>query len=59
MTREEFTTHVERGRNALRRFLVALCCGDTSLADDIAQEAYIKAYLSSDGLSDPKNLMRG
>ncbi len=24
---------------------MALCCGDAQLADDVAQEAYIKAYL--------------
>jgi RNA polymerase sigma-70 factor (ECF subfamily) len=32
--------------------LTALCCGDASLADDIAQESYIKAYLSCDGFRD-------
>jgi RNA polymerase sigma-70 factor (ECF subfamily) len=37
---------------AFRRFLVALCCGDTVLADDIAQDAYIKAYLSCESLKD-------
>ena len=42
MTREQFITHVENTQKAFRRFLVALCCGDTSLADDVAQEAYIK-----------------
>ena len=30
---------------------MALCCGDTELADDIAQESYIKAYLSCDSFS--------
>lgn len=48
MTREQFISHVEGTQKAFRRFLVALCCGDTALADDIAQEAYIKAYLSCD-----------
>ncbi|MDE5839829.1 MAG: RNA polymerase sigma factor [Muribaculaceae bacterium] len=48
MTREPFKTHVEGTQKAFRRFLVALCCGDSSLADDIAQESYIKAYLSCD-----------
>lgn len=46
MTREQFITHVEGSQKAFRRFLVALCCGDSALADDIAQEAYIKAYLT-------------
>ena len=53
MTREQFITHVENTQKAFRRFLVALCCGDTSLADDVAQEADIKAYLSSEGFSNP------
>ena len=46
MTREQFITHVEATRGALMRFLVALCCGDSALADDIAQEAYMKAYVA-------------
>lgn len=52
MTREQFISHVETTQKAFRRFLVALCCGDTALADDVAQESYIKAYLSCDSLSD-------
>ncbi len=50
MTREQFIKHVEGTQKAFRRFLVALCCGDASLADDIAQESYLKAYLSCDGI---------
>ena len=50
MTREQFITHVEGTQKAFRRFLTALCCGDSALADDVAQESYIKAYLSCDGL---------
>lgn len=50
MTREQFISRVEATQKSFRRFLVALCCGDTALADDVAQEAYIKAYLSSDGI---------
>lgn len=52
MTREQFISHVEATQKAFRRFLVALCCGDSALADDVGQEAYIKAYLSCDGLAD-------
>lgn len=52
MTREQFISHVESTQRAFRRFLTALCCGDAQLADDIAQEAYIKAYLSTDSLKD-------
>ena len=32
----------------MRRFLLALCGGDRMEAEDIAQEAMIKAYLASD-----------
>lgn len=51
MTREQFISHVDATQRAFRRFLVALCCGDTALADDIAQESYIKAYLACDTFS--------
>ncbi len=53
MNRGQFIKHVEATQKALRRFLVALCCGDSALADDIAQEAYIKAYLSCDSFHNP------
>lgn len=53
MTREQFITQVEATQKAFRRFLVALCCGNTALADDVAQESYIKAYLSCDSISNP------
>lgn len=36
MTREQFVKHIEGTQEAFRRFLVALCCGDAALADDIA-----------------------
>ncbi len=37
---------VAQEQESLRRFLLMLCCGDSSRADDIAQEALLKAYLS-------------
>ena len=49
MTREVFIVHVEREQEALRSFLLALCCGNKSNADDLAQDALVKAYLSSVG----------
>ena len=52
MTREQFTAYVVESQKALRRFLTALCCGDSTLADDIAQETYMKAYLSVDSFRD-------
>lgn len=52
MNREEFTTQIKVHRESLRRFLVALCCGNTDEADDIAQESLVKAFLSSDKYTD-------
>lgn len=46
MTEQQFIHHVESCQKAVRRFLTALCCGDCALADDLAQETFIKAYLS-------------
>ena len=46
MNRQEFANRVADTQMALRRFLCTLCCGDAALADDIAQETYIKAYLA-------------
>ena len=46
MTRETFIAHVEREQEALRGFLLALCCGKKDDADDLAQDALVKAYLS-------------
>ena len=49
MTRETFISHVEREQEALRGFLLALCCGNKSDADDLAQDVLVKAYISSTG----------
>lgn len=49
MTRNEFIAHVEREQEALRGFLLALCCGNKNEADDLAQDSLVKAYLSSAG----------
>lgn len=54
MTREDFIIHVEGSQKSFRRFLTALCCGDSQLADDIAQESLMKAYLSCDGFRNPE-----
>lgn len=48
MTRREFTLQVEQCQQSLRRLLTALCCGDTQLADDLAQDALVKAYIAID-----------
>lgn len=54
MTREVFIALVEREQNALRGFLLALCCGNKSDADDLAQDTLVKAYLSSAGYQNKK-----
>ena len=46
MTRERFISEVRACQGPLRRFLASLC-GDAALADDIAQEALVRAYVSS------------
>ena len=52
MNRETFIECVEREQEALRGFLLALCCGNRDEADDLAQDALVKAYLSSAGYQD-------
>ena len=52
MTRQEFIAYVEHEQEALRGFLLALCCGNKGDADDLAQDALVKAYLSSAGYQD-------
>lgn len=47
MTQERFITLVKAEQESLRRFLLALCSGDAALADDIAQEALVRAYVAS------------
>ncbi len=49
MTRERFIELVKQEQEGLRRFLLALCEGNRDDADDLAQEALLKAYLSYDG----------
>lgn len=44
--RRAFGQLVEAYSDPLRRFMLGLTKGDTSLADDLAQETFIKAYLS-------------
>ena len=47
MTQERFITEVRQQQEPLRRFLLALCGGDAALADDIAQDALVRAYVAS------------
>jgi RNA polymerase sigma-70 factor (ECF subfamily) len=39
-----FERFVKQQQEPLRRFLLNLCAGNRALADDLAQEAFIKAY---------------
>lgn len=48
MKREQFIAYVSSEQESLRRFLLALCGGDRMEAEDIAQDAMIKAYIASD-----------
>ena len=47
MTRERFIDLVRAEQESLRRFLLALCGGDAAEADDIAQDALVRAYVAS------------
>ena len=47
MTEERFISLVRAEQESLRRFLLALCNGDAALADDIAQDALVRAYVAS------------
>ena len=52
MARDQFIQLVRDEQEALRGFLLALCCGNKDDADDIAQDALVKAYLASAGYQD-------
>ena len=52
MTRQRFIQYVKDNQERLRRYLIALCCGDSQTADDIAQETFMKAYLAVDTFKD-------
>ena len=52
MTREQFTQLVRKEQAGLRRFLLAVCSGNRDEADDIAQEALMKAYVASRDFED-------
>ncbi len=47
MTEERFIDLVRVEQGPLRRFLLALCGGDSALADDIAQDSLVRAYVAS------------
>lgn len=49
MTQEQFLRNLKDSQEPLRRFLLSLCEGDSYLADDIAQDASIRAWLGING----------
>lgn len=57
MDRQQFIRYVECNQRAVRRFLTALCCGDTALADDLAQDTFVKAYLSCDSFREDSKFL--
>ncbi len=48
MTSERFSCLVRQEQASLRRFLLSLCRGDAARADELAQTAIIKAFISFD-----------
>lgn len=52
MIKEQFIQLVSAEQESLRRFLLALCCGNRLDAEDIAQDTLIKAYLSYTNYTD-------
>jgi len=52
MTREKFTQLVRNELSGLRRFLLAASSGNSDEADDVAQEALMKAYVASRSFDD-------
>lgn len=57
MDRQQFIRYVECNQRAVRRFLTALCCGDTALADDLARDTFVKAYLSCDSFREDSKFL--
>ena len=47
MSPERFIDLIKAEQESLRRFLLALCGGNESLSDDIAQDALVRAYVAS------------
>lgn len=57
MNRQQFIQYVESNQRAVRRFLIALCNGDAALADDLAQDTFVKAYLSCDNFREDSKFL--
>lgn len=57
MDKSGFADLVKGCQGELRRFLTALCCGNRELADDLAQDACVKAYLACHTLRDESKFL--
>lgn len=49
MDKEQFILEIKDLQEPLRRFLLVLCEGDSFTADDIAQDACVKAWIACEG----------
>lgn len=56
MSPGQFISQIRDVQEPLRRFLCVLCRGNSSLADDIAQDAFMKAFLAVDSFREDSSL---
>ena len=56
MSPEKFILQIRNVQEPLRRFLCVLCRGDAEMADDIAQDAFMKAFLAIDSFREDSSL---
>ena len=56
MSPAQFISQIRDIQGPLRRFLCVLCRGDAALADDIAQDAFMKAFLAIDSFREDSSL---
>ncbi len=57
MSPAQFISQIRDIQEPLRRFLCVLCSGDSALADDIAQDAFMKAFLAVDSFREDSSLL--
>jgi len=56
MSPKEFISQIQNIQEPLRRFLCTLCRGDSDKADDIAQDALMKAFLAVESFREQSGL---
>jgi len=52
VNKERFIAQIKAEQNALRAFLLALCCGRQADADDLFQDTVLKAYIAFGNYTD-------